>query len=119
MINVDGEQTATDSWTTISSMTIDTFPNEEERIVYYFTCTDNDVEARIQCSVNNINWITIPTRDLNGNSQDTILVQANESAIGCITSEMDLGVYSCFQYYRVQIKGESPYGTIECWGDCK
>jgi hypothetical protein len=121
MQNVDGTQTATGSWTTVSGMTIDCNSGNETRLTYFFEASTNDVNVQVQGSVNNINWITLQTRDLMSVDQQnyTIVVPAGGSAVAVISPEDLNGINSGFQYYRVQIQGSSPYGSIQAWGDAK
>ncbi len=106
MINVDGVQTCTSSWVTINSMNIDTNVGSQTRFTYYFEATTND--------------ITLSTKNLYDLSNQTIInVLSGGSAVAVISPEDLDGINSGFQYYRVQIKGSSPYGTIAAWADGK
>ncbi len=121
MRNFDGSQLATNVWTTIDSMTIDCNSTNETRITYFFEAVTSPVLVQVQASVNNINWITLNTRDMsNVDSQETtITVPAGGSAVAVISPEDKNGINSGFQLYRVQIQGSSPYGTCNCWADAK
>ncbi len=121
MINVDGTQVATSLWVTIPSMTIDCNTGNQTRITYFLEAVTNDVSVQIQASVNNINWITLNTRDMsNIDSQESVIVvPAGSSAVAVISPEDRNGINSGFQYYRVQVQGATPYGTLNAWGDAK
>ena len=121
MINVDGSQVATTQWTTIDSMNIDCNNGGETRITYFFEAVTNAVSVQVQASVNNINWIVLNTRDMESADvqQGTIVVPAGGSALAIISPEDRSGINCGFQYYRVQIQGSSPFGTINAWADAK
>ncbi len=121
MLAVDGSQTATAFWADVSSMLVNTFPGGEIRITYFLEATTNDVDVQIQGSVNNINWIPLNTRDLvRPDMQNTIITVPNGGSAVAVISPTDFnGVNSGFQYYRMQIMGNSPYGTLSSWATAK
>lgn len=121
MLNVDGSQVATTQWVTIDEMTIDCNEGNEERITYFFEAVTNTVNVQVQASVNNINWVTLNTRDMeNSDAQEgTIVIPSGGSAIAIISPEDRNGINCGFQYYRVQIQGSAPFGTLNGWADAK
>ena len=121
MVTVNGSQLANTQWTTIPSMTVDTSPNGERQITYFFEATTNDVNVQVQGSVNNINWITLNTRDMDKPDMQntTITVLSAASAVAIISPSDFNGVNSGFQFYRVQIQGVAPYGTLDAWAVAK
>lgn len=121
MTNVNGSQIASTTWVTVPAMIIDTFPNAEERITYFFQATTNDVVVQIQASINNLNWITINTRDLlNPDAQQQYITVVNGgSAVAVVSPEDNYGINSGFRYYRMQITGVAPYGTIDAVATAK
>ncbi len=121
MLNVDGSQIATTQWTTIDDMTIDCNEGNEVRITYFFEAVTNNVNVQVQASVNNINWIVLNTRDMESPDaqEGTLTVPAGGSAIAILSPEDRDGINSGFQYYRVQIQGSAPFGTLNAWADAK
>lgn len=121
MISVNGTQVASSQWTTISTMTIDTTINGEERITYFFESVTNDVLVQVQGSVNNINWIPLNTRDMNDVDvqEETILVSAGTSGVAVLSPGDRDGINCGFQLYRIQIMGNAPYGTLNAWAFAK
>lgn len=108
-----GNQVASNSWVTLSAVTVDTNTGGEKLLCYYFQATVNDVMFKIQGSVNGINWIDLNTNDLlQPDMQNSIITcLSGSSAVAVIAPELNYGMNSAFRYYRTQLMGSTPYGT--------
>lgn len=114
MQTASGSQTASTSWVTIDALSIDTNSGGETRLIYFLTAATNDVQVKIQGSVDNSTWVDIDTLDFTTNDvQGTILtVVSGASAVAIISPEHQNGIYSAWRRYRLQIKGSATYGVL-------